>query len=271
MATYTPRPVKPDLPSYPPETLQTCEVLNRPSFEARFGEQPPPYTNEKPDKLWFDTSENAGNYMRLSRDAANKPSLVAMTMSKELAASVNIPGAYRWPKYVPTPTPAKQIITGTVLPFPAGFLASVDDARALAIELGGTFEIAPNAHRPPFDVDLAGDPRDVYQVVVGGQSHNAGQLLSQKYSGGVGAPGRWVTAKDGGLSWEITPQETAQIDPKVKPIPVPCRPLDADEEFYAGFGNVWVVRKKVAAPVASGLDDIARMLRLIMDRFGITG
>jgi len=254
MANYTPKEIRPDLPSYPVSTLETCDRFTRESFEKRFGEQSPPFRANDPDKTWFDTSENAGNYHRVTRDASGKPSIVPMTMTRELAASINLPGAYRYPRYVPEPTPATQEYTlgdGTQITqaYPAHLLSYEDDARALAIELGGTFEVTPASTRKPFDVHYAGDPRRVYQVVVGGQSYNVGQLLQQKCVNGIGAPGKWITTEEY-LRWEPAAQPTAQLDPKVEPVPVPCRMLYADEEFRQGF-NGWTIWKKETAATSA--------------------
>ena len=269
---YTPREVRSDLPSYPIETLEICERFDRAGFEARFGEQPPPFNVNEPPKFWLDTRDAAGNYIRVSRNATGKPSIVPMTMTRELAAKPNISGAYRWPKWTPEPTPATQELSiggGTrIIAYPAGRLSSEDQARALAIELGGTFQIDQSSLEPPFDVKYNGDPRRVYEVVLpNGTDINIGQLLAQKYVNGVGAPGQWKHGTQG-VYWEPAPQYTAALDPKVQEIPVPCRKLDPDEEFYQGTMGVWMIRKKTAA--ATTLDEIKHLLVLLFDRLGIS-
>ncbi len=271
MVNYTPRERQPEVPSYSVDTLETCEQFDRAGYERRFGEQPPPHTNERPDKLWFDTTEQAGNYMRISRDAAGKPSFVPMTMSKELARSVNIPGAYRWPEYVPAPTPAAlEIVLGSgqkqVIPILAGRLSMEEDARALALELGGVYEVDRSSKVPPFDVKYNGDPRRIYEVVDrDGKTYNAGELLAQKYSNGVGAPGAWKRNAEGRFYWAAARQSTAQLDPLVQAIPAPCRPLHSDEEFYQEFAGLWKIRRIAAAPQSEEV----RLLRLLCKTFQI--
>lgn len=272
MVEYTPTERRSDLPSYSVDTLEICERFDRAGFEKRFGAQPPPFNINEPPKSWFDTGEKAGNYVRIHRDATGKPSLIPMTMTRELAASFNLPGAYRWPKWVPQPTPATQeFMVGDhkqVIAYPAARLSSEEQARALAIELGGRFQIEQSSQMAPFDVHYHGDPRRVYEVVLPGDwAINAGQLLAQKHVNGIGAPGRWSRDPNGGVYWEPAPQHTAPLDPKVQEIPVPCRKLDADEEFYQGAMGLWAIRKKPAAPTT--LDDIKQLLLLLLERLGI--
>ncbi len=246
------------------ETLEMFKQYTRAQYEAEFGVQPPPFDVTRPDKLWFDTSETAGNYTRISRDAAGKPSIVPMTMSRELAASVNIPGAYRYPRYVVVPTLAEVVLPandGSVvrLPIDPGQLASEAEARALAAAIGGIFEIDASWYAS--SAEWKGESRRLYNIVLGDERANAGQLLQAQAVNGVGAPGKWV-----GLRWEPAAQPTAQLDPQVQPIPVPCRPLSADEEFRQGFGGTWTVEKKTPA---SDESEALRLLRLICQTFRI--
>jgi len=252
------------------ETLELFRQVNRAQYEAEFGEQAPPFDVTRPDKLWCDNSETAGNYMRISRDETGKPSIVPMTMSRELAASVNIPGAYRWPKYTPAPTQAAAQFkdeTGRIVatvPVQASDLTMEDETRAIALEVGGVF--ARDTSWAAISVVWPADEqRRLYLVHVGSATYNAGQLLRQKYVNGIGAPGKWVN-NTSGLRWEPAPQPTAQLDPKVNPVPVPCRQLAADEEFRQGWGSLWTVEKR--APASAG-DEAVRLLRLICQTFRI--
>lgn len=252
------------------ESLEMFEQVNRAQYEAKFGEQAPPFDVTRPDKLWCDNSEKAGNYMRISRDETGKPSLVPMTMSRELAAGVNIPGAYRWQQYTPAPTQAAAQIRDdqnrviATVPVQAADLSTQDEARAIALEVGGAY--TGNSGWLAISVDWPSDEqRRLWLVNVGSLAYHAGQLLRMKYVNGIGAPGKWVNDAIG-LRWEPTAQITAQLDPKVKPVPVPCRQLDPEEEFYQQPMGVWAIRKKVAA---SGDSEIIRLLKLMLNALRI--
>jgi len=252
------------------ESLELFKQYSRTEYEQAFGEQPPPFDAARPDKLWFDKSETAGNYLRISRDDSGKPSIVPMTMTRELAASVNIPGAYRWPAYVPAPTDAVAEFRDqngklvAAVPVAPGDLTTAADAAAIAKEVGGT--VQADASWAAASVKWpAGELRRLYLVQAGEYIYNAGQLLQMKYINGVGAAGKWLL-DTAGLRWVPAAVVTAQIDPKVKPIPVPCRELAADEEFRQGFAG-WTVEKKTPPAAA---DEAVRLLKLICQTFRIS-
>ncbi|MFB3778171.1 MAG: hypothetical protein ACE141_11185 [Bryobacteraceae bacterium] len=269
---------KPDLAQYPLSTLQLFEELTRDEYEAKYGEQAPPFDPNKPPKLWFDTSENAGNYTRYTISRDQKVSFLAYTMTKELAASVNLPGAYRYPAYAVAPTDAIVVLassdgsTVARLPVPAVQLATLDQATELVSSLGGT--LSEDLSWFATSVQWGTETRRMYNIVVNGKTYNAGVLLQQKNANGIGAPGSWVDDASG-LRWVPGKQVTAPLDPAVQAVPVPCRTLDADEEIVAGFGNVPVIRKVAAtasAPATTSdekLEEAIRLIKLFLTRFGI--
>jgi hypothetical protein len=268
---------KPDLAQYPLSTLLLFAELTREEYEAKYGEQPPAFDPNKPPKLWFDTSERAGNYTRYTISRDQKVSFLAYTMTNELAASVNLPGAYRYPRYEIAPTDAIVVImsadgsTVARLPVPAGQLATLEQATRLAAALGGTVE--EDAGWFASSVQWGTETRRLYSIVVNGHKHNAGVLLQQQNANGIGAGGSWV--EDGrGLNWAPRAQITAPLDPEVQAVPVPCRMPDADEEICAGFGNVPVLRKVTPAATMTitgdeKLEEALKLIRLLLTRFGI--
>ncbi|HSW49796.1 MAG TPA: hypothetical protein VLH09_06445 [Bryobacteraceae bacterium] len=277
MIVSTPVRQKPDLAQYPLSTLRLFGELTRGEYEAKYGEQPPPFDPNKPPKLWFDTSENAGNYTRYTIGSDQKVSFLAYTMTKELAASVNLPGAYRYAAYAVAPTGAIVVLvssdgsTVAQLPVPAVQLATLEQATGLASSLGGT--LAGDSSWFATSVQWGMETRRMYNIVVNGKTYNAGVLLQQQNANGIGAPGEWVEDA-GGLRWAPGKQITAPLDPAVQAVPVPCRTLHADEEIAAGFGNVPVIRKIAAAgtPATTGeekLEEAIRLIKLFLTRFGI--
>ena len=269
---------KPNLPQYPVDTLNWFSQLTRDEYEKRYGMQPPLFDANQPPKLWFDTSPNAGNYTRLSINADMSCSFIPMTMTPELAAKVNLPGAYRYPKYVAAATSAEFVLTagdGSQVrqAIPPGQLASFDQARTLAVELGGTTEEDPGwPSVGTFRIDWKTETRRMYNVQVNGMVFNAGYLLEQKNANGIGAPGAWESSSDS-LRWAPRAQITAPLDSSVKAVPVPVRVLDSDEEIVTVFGNIPVVRRKGTLTATAGSDpnsaEVLRLMRLLLTRFSI--
>jgi hypothetical protein len=268
---------KPDLAQYPLSTLQLFRELTRQQYETEFGEQAPAFDPNKPPKLWFDTSENAGNYTRYTIGRDQRVSFLAYTMTKQLAASVNLPGAYRYPAYQIAATDAIVVImsadgsTVARLPVPAVQLATLEQATGLASTLGGT--LAEDASWFATSVQWGTEPRRLYNLVVNGKTYSAGVLLQQQNANGIGAPGSWVE-DERGLHWVVSAQIAAPLDPGVQAIPVPCRMPDPDEEVFAGFGNLPIIRKVATAPATTTtsdgkLEEALRLIRLFLTRFGI--
>jgi hypothetical protein len=198
-------------------------------------------------------------------------------MTKDLAASVNLPGAYRYPAYAVAPTDAMVVLvssdgsTVARLPVPAVQLATLEQATAVASSVGGT--LAEDTSWFATSVQWGLETRRMYNIVVDGRTYNAGVLLQQQNANGIGAPGDWVDEASG-LRWAPGKQITAPLDPAVQAVPVPCRTLDADEEIVAGFGNVPVIRKTAAASAAASigdekLEEAIRLIKLFLTRFGI--
>lgn len=274
--TSLPKVNKPNLKKYPLDTLNLFLQLNREDYEKAFGVQPPDFDVNQPQKLWFDTSPTAGNYTRMSINKDMTVSFIPMIMTPELAASVNIPGAYRYPRYTIPATAAEFVLTagdgGQVRQLvPANQIATFDQARALAMEMGGTTVEDPGWPAVGnFRIDWKTETRRMFNIYVGTLVFNAGWLLQQKNVNGVGAPGAWALAQDP-IQWVAKTQPTQPLDPNVKPIPVPVRIPDADEEIVVVFGNIPVVRQKGAFPSSEGSDvaEILRLQRLLLTRFSI--
>jgi len=272
MIESTPKVTKPDLPQYPLTALNLFPDLTRESYEKAFGIQPPPFDANRPPKLWFDTSATAGNYIRLSINPDMSVSFPPMTMTQELAASVNLPGAYRYAKRTVAPTAAVSNLPNSdggfvPIPVPADQLSTAAEAAQLAAELGGIV----TEDRSWFASGITWGPeqRRMFEVVLGTVAWNVGYLLQRQAINGVGAPGAWKDA-----AWIPATQATAPLDPNVKAVPVPVRTLDPDEEIVAGFGNVPMIRKRGAftAPGAgadANTTEILRLVRILLTRFSV--
>jgi hypothetical protein len=232
--------------------LRLFPEYTRESYEAVCGAQAPPFDNTKPVKTWFDPA-GAGAYSQLVNGAP--PSFAPLVMSPSEAKTVNLPGMYRYPKYVRAATPAVFVWAGSARPqFPSGWLATDQQAAEIAAELG------TSPFLPTEDViEWRGETRRNWVVLAGGQQHYVGTLFEQKSFYGVGSPGKWAL-ENCAPTWNPAPQPTQPLDNRI--VPMPVRTLAGDEEFASTpFG--WLVRKKGSEPVPAPASDTAEILRLV--------
>jgi len=206
----------------------------RDAYESAFGVQAPPFNPAKPAKLWFDKTVQTPTVTYQTLDLVTLKN-VTLTLSKEDAASVNIPGAYRYDPYLPKPAECVRWIPGLPMPstpFESQMVSEKSEAEALAQEIGGTLRLATTegGTLSGFAVKCGtGDTRNVWEVVTPAGSDYAGRLLAKKYALGVGSPGKWQ-----GLDWvPVTPVTTTSNYMRT-----PVRQLLANEKFLKNpFGN----------------------------------
>ena len=242
--------------------LRLFRESTRESYEAACGAQAPPFDDTRPVKTWFDPA-GTGSYSQLVN--GSPPSFAPLVMTPNEAKTVNLPGMYRYAKYVRVGTPAVFVWAGSARPqFPSGWLATDQQAAEIAAELG----VSPFI--PTEDViEWRGETRRNWAVLAGGQKHYIGALFEQKSLHGVGSPGKWAL-EDGVPTWNPAPQSTKPLDNRM--VPMPVRTLDGDEEFVSTpFG--WVVRNKEmnTTPAGSGGDtaEILRLVRAVAQALGI--
>lgn len=219
----------------------------RTSFEAEFGVQAPPFDVSKPVKTWFDLTVKTPTvtYQTLN---LNTLQFISLTLTKEEAASLNLPGEYRYEKYVVEPTECLVTFPGFPIP-PAtlndNFLTTRVDAELLAKELGGVVEDAfsPNGSFYGRKLSCQVDKRNVWEVVLGQKRYIAGLLLKQKNEFGIGHPGFWDQTGDI-LVWKRTQPVTTSSNVMRTPV----RPLFPNETFSRTPFGVYLNRSDVPVP-----------------------
>jgi hypothetical protein len=87
----------------------------------------------------------------------------------------------------------------------------------------------------------ADEPRRMWSFVVNGHVENAGILLLNMNSNGIGAPGGWQNSASG-LIWVPAPAPTTGLDDTRPPRDMPVRDLLPNEKLQAGLMGVSVVR-----------------------------
>jgi hypothetical protein len=224
-------PAQPDRPQYGLMELALTRTYTRAKYAAAFGAQPPPFDPTKPIKRWLITDAVIGTTIYPVWDAESQ-SLGKIILGKQEAAAVNIPGAYRYQRYVNddyTPAVAKgfgatdtQPISGKSLVLKADVDLIVDEMRRDLSDI--TIQAVPiNPTSGPSQIAWNGEPRRRYSIFVLGIPRMAESLVAHRYERGVGHPGRWVM--DGAEPRFSPTQVTTEPPPNAEEIPVPLRAL----------------------------------------------
>lgn len=237
----TPRP-QPDAVQYGVQELQLFPVFTRQSFAEKFGQEPPVFDPNRKAKTWFDSSmegldpEEMVTY-RVVGDRGGQPVLRQIAMTRQEAATVNLPGDYRYPAYEISPTRATR---GGVVINPE-YLSEEATARSI-LAAAGRGVLVDEGDTPQFAVVYpAGETRRMWAIVIDGQSQNAGVLWKERCARGVGSPGRWEL--DGAwLRWEPALPAAAEVRGVWE---VPVRDLLPNEALQAGRFAPVVVRTDV--------------------------
>jgi hypothetical protein len=254
---------QPDRPRYGIGELYLFREFTRQGYEQTFGVQPPPFDPSKPIKTWFDSSV-AGRLpgevvtysvvRKVEGQAAYAVSPFAITA--EDAARVNLPGAYRYPAYVPADTPAMAGGQRAINPV---FLTERAEAEALGRELGLSVVEIPIPVLPIHELAWNGETRRQWALALpNGKRAVAGLLLQQKYAGGIGAPGFWKFNAQGYPIWE--PIHPITSNPNAKVMPLPVRGLLPNERLIADIFGPAVVRTDLEAPGPAGSDEAWKAL-----------
>lgn len=246
----------------PISALKLFPELNRDTYQQLTGRQAPVYNPALQIKPWFDPSAASGDpagtvtYTVYDQAAGG---LRTITMTKSVAATVNLPGTYTYPVYAIAPTVAVTVngLTGVATSINTNWICEEAAAEALAAELGGAavIEAAPSAW--PFTDVWGTETRRQWLVVVNGDKRNAAQLIKQKYDKGVGAPGHWVVGA-GEPTWvsEIPTGEVKDLRPWV---PTPIRALQAGERLEVTPMGAYVLSgEDDQAPASGGYTDADR-------------
>ena len=236
-------PARPNLIAYGIQELALFKTYTRDSFRAAFGIAAPPWNPSRLRKTWFDSTvdtsspANVAVYKIAVQDPVNGWTLKQMVIPAQEAAAVNLPGAIVYPAYTVAPTDA----TRGASRINPNYLSLESEARALMATLGAT-ALVEQGTSPVFPVVYPPDePRRMWAIVVNGREENAGNLLLNLNSKGVGAPGKW-NFSSGGLVWVPAPEAPTGFDDTRPPRDMPVRDLLPNEKFQMGLMGVSVIR-----------------------------
>jgi hypothetical protein len=248
--------------------LALFKAYSRDSYRAAFGVEAAAYDPTRVRKSWFDSTvdvsdpSNVAVYRVVAQDQNGNGILRQMVMPAQEAATINLPGAIRYPPYVVAPTLATR--GGSTLN--AIYLSLESDAQELMMQLGGTG--LQQEELPSYPASYPSDePRRQWYFLAQGQPVNVGALLFTRNAQGVGAPGHWDVSSPQPVWVPDLPAPTGEDDTR-PPRSMPVRDLLPNEQLYTGMmGILGVVRTdlKETADEASGVftpDDRA-MLRMI--------
>ena len=259
---------QPNTEFYNIQDLALFKAYSRDSYRTMFGVEAAAYDPTRVLKSWFDSTvdvSDPGNvavYRVVAQDQNGNGILRQMVMPAQEAATINLPGAIRYPPYVVAPTLATR--GGSTLN--AIYLSLESDAQELMTQLGGTG--LQQEELPSYPASYPSDePRRQWYFLAQGQPVNVGALLFTRNAQGVGAPGHWDVSSPQPVWVPDLPAPTGEDDTR-PPRSMPVRDLLPNEQLYTGMmGILGVVRTdlKETADEASGVftpDDRA-MLRMI--------
>lgn len=270
-------PELPAIEQYPLSALYLYQVWTRKSYEDTFGVQPSAYDPTKPIKRWFATDAVAFTVFDYDKKA-----FVSLSMPSDAAASVNLPGSYRYDTYSEPVNRATWMLMSSLVTKTSGF-ARLADATRVASELGGKVVEGKTPMGTPYAYDSP-DSR-VYTVVTASGSYDASVLMLSRAQRGLWHPGSWLTTGAVPVFVPTPDYSDPQEGMLDKSLPaeygVPCRALTADEELRTTPYDVQVVRKslqQVTQTPGSGLtneqsktlDEVHAMLQSIVKFLQLT-
>jgi len=239
-------------------------------------------------KRWTDPAKAAlppgelASYMTFDPRSGTE---VPLKITNGVAATANVPAIY--PRYAPNPpttpatlTAARTGTTPLVMAVAANSLSTLDQANALATEIGPALGLQFNVTiwaQPGWVFNANNETREQFMLTAPGiVAANVGNLLSLKNTNGVGSPGSWSLNANGQILWNAVtvPQPTAATPPDM---PVPVRALLPGESFRTGgLPGIWEVISSATfdqgAPSTAGqVAQLQTDLNLIKQFLGING
>lgn len=176
-----------------------------------------------------------------------------MVITNELACSINLPGAYDYPKYKPVPEHSGAYTIG----FDGAHNYLSWDILSLRKDADTIKEMFEGSTISLWDLPMfpiqyeTWEPRRAYRLHIPGvaEPQFVGWLLKEMYKNGVGAPGKFE-----GLTWVSEEEPSGEWDTRQE-IPIPSRNLVAsEEEVIVSFGGLPQIAKKGAVVTPSGSD-----------------
>ena len=246
MSSPVSQPVIPPQPNqevYGIQELALFQTFTRDTYRSAFNTEAPPWDPSRVKKSWFDSSVDVADpaatasYHAAGMDSSGQWGMQSLTMPAGEAASVNLPGAVVYPPYVVPPTTATRA-GASINPI---YLSLEADALALMSAVGGA-SLLDEGVTPVFPVAYPPDePRRLWDIMFKGIPVNAGALLLNRNTNGVGSPGHWDSSGSEPV-WVPDPPAPTGLDDTRPARPVPLRDLLPNEKFQTGLMGVTVVR-----------------------------
>lgn len=226
-------------------------IQDRPGFLAANGAQAPAYDVSRPIKRWRDASGSGSATVTFTVYDPALKTIHSLTMTRDEAAAINLPGVFAYAKFSVPDTPARVIdLAGRETQFNVAVLSQQDAANAVALEIGGTLYEAPLAYWP-YSIDWRGETRRQWMILWKGKTLRAADLIFAKFANGIGAPGKWnVDGEAPAWMSDKAPEGAWTAMPEV---PFPIRPLADNETLELGIaGSMDAFIVQADAPVAGG-------------------
>lgn len=239
-------PAQPDAAYYNPQSLALFQTFTRDTYKTAFGVDAPAFDASRAPKTWFDSTvdlsdpANVAVYKILGKDTTGAFTLKQMVIPCTEASTVNLPGTISYPAYVVAPTQATR--GGSAIN--PNYLSLQADAQNLMAAIGGT-SLVDEGNLLMFPaVYPADEARRWWSIVWKNTTVNAGLLLIDRNSQGVGAPGQWdLTGTE--PKWVPTVAATGN---SLAPRDMPLRALLPNEQLQAGpMAMAQVVRTDLVA------------------------
>ncbi len=232
---------QPATATYSINALTQFATVTRESFETKTGKQAPSFDPSRPAKNWYDLTQTTGTS---TYTVINNGAVSTITMPANFAATVNLPGLYKYPDYV-VPTSGAYISNGNggKVRLNPTYLSTREQADALKAEIGDPrlTVVEDRAGVTGFGAYVYDDneTRRVFLL----NSVNVGTLLNARNKEGVGKPGSWVKQQDNPLAYTfvITPDKDPGFGQAFMPVPI--RPLLPNEQLVPMLMGDPIIRK----------------------------
>src|SRR6266404_4533333 len=236
-------PPQPNLAVYGTQELALFKDYTRDTYRAAFGVEAPHWDPSRLKKSWFDSTAdrsdpaNVAIYKIVAKDQSGNWAIRQLVMPAQEAGAVNLPGAQVYPPYVVAPTQAARGGSG-INPI---YLSLESDARTLMAELGGQGLVDEVNTSVFLIVYPADEPRRAWDILFQGHAENAGSLLFNRNTKGIGAPGRWDLSSPTPV-WVPAPLPPTGLDDTRPSREMPVRELLPNEKLQTGLMGVSVIR-----------------------------
>ena len=237
-------PAQPKQDSYGFSELALFKTYTRETYRTAFGVEAAPYDPARLTKSWFDSTVDTSDpsnvvlYKAIFPDQKGQWGARQVVMPASEAATLNLPGAVRYPPYVIAPTTAARGGNSGIWPVT---LSLRSEAEAMLQELGLTeSKLLDEGEGSVFPVVYGDEPRRQWVFGYRGVNYGIGGLLASKNAHGVGAPGHWSVAEE--IEWiPDPPAPTGLLDAR-PPREMPVRDLLPTERIAMTLMGPVIVR-----------------------------